>query len=159
MPHISVRISIRTYPNRQGSCKTAKRFASRRIGRARQRTTHHSPTEQRSPGTAAPGSTRSPSSSAFLTTHTATTHRLSSSANSSRDSLACYTQLTKTHAMQHLLDAFWLCRRVLQVADDLAAELVDVRRGFACNFPCQTCAFAPHPASEAFLGSSDMRLV
>ena len=120
---------------------------------------HHSPTEQRSPGTAAPGSTRSPSSSAFLTTHTATTHRLSSSANSSRDSLACYTQLTKTHAMQHLLDAFWLCRRVLQVADDLAAELVDVRRGFACNFPCQTCAFAPHPASEAFLGSSDMRLV
>ena len=36
---------------------------------------HHSPTEQRSPGTAAPGSTRSPSSSAFLTTHTATTHR------------------------------------------------------------------------------------
>ena len=58
MPQISVRISIRTYPNRQGSCKTAKRFASRRIGGARQRTTHHSPTQQRGPGTAAPGSTR-----------------------------------------------------------------------------------------------------
>ena len=58
MPHIRVRISIGTYPNRQGACKTAKRFASGRIGRARQRTTHHSPTQHCGPGTAASGRTR-----------------------------------------------------------------------------------------------------